>query len=80
MTIKTKFNIGAKLYYNNSRFAKSFTVATIRIESKNGGLYVIYCTDCSSDGRIHDYTEEHVYPTKEACNLAIIEEIAGETK
>jgi len=77
MIIKTKFGIGDEFWYKHSdRTARFQTVRKIIITA-DGILYYEYGVNKYAK---FEFEEEKCFATKEECNLAIIEEIAGETR
>lgn len=76
MKIETKFNIEDTIWYKHNRKAKRQTVKKIIITDK-GILYYEYGVN---EYEKFEFEEEKCFATKEECNLAIIEEIAGETR
>lgn len=77
MNYNFKYDIGEDLWYISNRKAIEIRIESLHIyRTKSGKIGLKYVTN-----RPSFYEDEMpVYKTKEECNLAIIEEIAGETK
>ena len=75
MEIKTKFNIGDEFWYKYNRSARHQTVKKIIITCEGISYYEYGVNKYDK----FEFEEKNCFATKEECNLAIIEEIAGET-
>jgi len=76
MEITTEFGIGDRVYYQNRREAKTIVIEKILI-TDNG---IIYIRTGINKYDQSEFEADKCFSTKEECNLAIIEEIAGETR
>jgi len=76
MKIEVKFNVGDTFVWKDNREAKNRKVKKIIINDKG-----IFYETFTPHGNYYIQHEENVcFFTREECNLAIIEEIAGETR
>lgn len=76
MKIETKFKAGDHFWRKANRTAHSSKVDAVIVD-EDGINYRYY--DCMGNNK-YEVKEENSFATKEECNLAIIEEIAGETR